>query len=230
LCLRLFHSQLLDSAAPLEIYITGTSKPFYLPEAMLASVSPELAADAKQNHLVASEEAFRVFVAWLLYRDLDDIHTLESPTGQSSLAEAWNLGAQYQIPAFQNTVMRMLVFEFCGTAVDIDAVKQAYRTSERNTELQNACVTHIARDNHDPHLAWKMETFGECGMEKVPGLCLDLAVRLGAELAGRAARDDEDLTQAQNFMVHEPSPFDEILDEDRDDATDLSDDESVTEG
>jgi hypothetical protein len=230
LCLRLFHSQLLDSAAPLEIYITGTSKPFYLPEAMLASVSPELAADAKQNHLVASEEAFRVFVAWLLYRDLDDIHTLESPTGQSSLAEAWNLGAQYHIPAFQNTVMRMLVFEFCGAAVDIDAVKQAYRTSERNTELQNACVTHIARDSHDPHLAWKMETFEESEMEKVPGLCLDLAVRLGAELAGREARDDEDLTQTQNFMVHEPSPFDEILDEDCDDATDLSDDESGTEG
>jgi hypothetical protein len=219
ICLRLFPSQLLESAAPLEVYITGSSKPFYIPEAVLADVSPELAADAIESHLVINEGAFRIFTTWLLYRDLDDTHVLDSPTGQSSLAEAWNMGAHYQIPAFQNTVMSMLVFEFHGAAVDIGAVKQAYRTPERNTKLQDACVAHIARDNHDSQLKWKRANFTESGMANVPGFCLDLAIRLGAELADR---DNNNHAQAQNFMVHEPSPLDDILDDD--------DDESVTEG
>ena len=61
-------SLLLDSTMPLEVYISGSSSPFYLQQAMLASVSPELASSVIGNPILISDHAFRIFVVWLLYR------------------------------------------------------------------------------------------------------------------------------------------------------------------
>jgi hypothetical protein len=38
---------------------------------MLASVSPELASSVTGNPILISDHAFRIFVVWLLYRQLD---------------------------------------------------------------------------------------------------------------------------------------------------------------
>jgi hypothetical protein len=74
---------------------------------MLASVSPKLAEFALDNPIIISESGFRIFVFWLLYRDLDNIEPDNIIwINQASLAEAWGLGADYHIPAFQNAVMR----------------------------------------------------------------------------------------------------------------------------
>jgi hypothetical protein len=181
---------------------------------MLVSVSPELAEFALNNPVIISKSGFRIFVVWLLYRELDNIESTDATwITQVSLAEAWGLGADYHIPAFQNAVMRMLKNEFLDQAVDTDALKEAYRTAERNTKLQQACVAQIVEDTgSDPAFVWDKEDFTTTGLEKIPGFCLDMAVRFGAEkLPGHTSTDIE------NFLVDEG-------------GEDCEDDESVTEG
>lgn len=95
---------MLNSAKPLKIYITGSSDPFYLQEAMLGSVSPELAAAVIEATLLISKGAFQIFVIWLLHHELGVGQGVSSwfdpEKAQKSLAEAWNFGAHYKIPAF----------------------------------------------------------------------------------------------------------------------------------
>jgi hypothetical protein len=159
---------------------------------MLASVSPELAASVIENPIIIGESAFRVFVVWLLYRTFDNVEAAGAIwINQASLAEAWGLGADYHIPAFQNAVMDMLLFAFSEEIIDPRAVKAAYRTTKRNTKLQLAFIYHIVQDSHGGHLAWRREDYTDSGMNKVPGFCLDMAVWLGAEL-GAAMLVDED--------------------------------------
>jgi hypothetical protein len=194
---------------------------------MLASVSPELAKSALDcRPIIISKSAFRIFAVWLLYRNLDDVESAHATwINQVSLAEAWGLGAEYHIPAFQNAVMRRLKFEFTRDIIDADAVKEVYRTADRDTKLQQAFVAHLVSDSvGDPELAWQKEDFTYRAMDKIPGFCLDMAVRYGAQKF-----PSEDSMDIENFLVDEDDE-DEEDGEDGEDCDDGEDDESVTEG
>jgi len=232
---------------PLEIYISGSSSPFYLQEAMLASVSPELASSVVANPILISEDASRMFIFWLLFRKLDSIgDTSTWVDHQKTFAEHWNFGALYDIPVFQNAVMRMIVLGLNVNHLDLDAVQEAYRTDFRETELQKALVTDMARsclyeesfrfqDHRD-------ELEHRC-MDKVSDLYLDLAAALIDQVDQPGTPLDID-----NFLVDEssviykysevdddtqlnfvPQVIREESDDDDGNDNDYDDDESVTE-
>jgi hypothetical protein len=92
-------------------------------------------------------------------------------------------------------------------------VKEAYRTAERDTKLQQAYVAQIVEDSNAPLVfVWDKEDYTMSGLEKLPGFCLDMAVGFGAEkLPGHTSPD------IKNFLVDEG-------------GEDGEDDESVTEG
>jgi hypothetical protein len=148
-----------------------------------------------QDPILTSDNAFRILVIWLLYRDLDNVTEWCTVfLDQGSLAEAWNLGANYDIPEFQNEVMHMLFLNF-----DLGWIlEEAYRTTKRDTKLQQACVAHIILQK------WVKEDFTEYGLDKIPGFCLDVAVRSGASRQPLHVRD---------FLVNEDG-------EDEESATD----------
>jgi hypothetical protein len=97
--------------------------------------------------ILISDHAFRIFVVWLLYRELDCVGQGISTwvDHQKDFAEAWNFGALYNIPAFQNAVMRMIVLGLNENHLDLDAVQEAYCTDMRDTELQQALVMDMVR-------------------------------------------------------------------------------------
>lgn len=178
---------------------------------MLENVSTELVNAVDAGYLSVSENAFRIFVVWLLYRTLDNIQSVDARwIHQVSLAEAWEFGADCHIPAFQNAVIRMLTLEFVEGIVDANGVKQAYRTAKRDTKLQQAFVAQLVSDSGDgDEMAWRRDDFTHDGMEKTPGFLLDLAVRYGSEKFPA-----NNSMEIENFLVDE----------------DGKDDESVTEG
>jgi hypothetical protein len=115
-----------------------------------------------------------MFVAWLVYQKLD----IESEEGivQIQLAQAWNFGAEYEMPAFQNKVMRKL-FELLGTQrVHPDAVVEAYRPLERGTLLQKAFVQQLASDMEEDveGIVWTREDFTGCALGADSQFLLDL--------------------------------------------------------
>lgn len=197
-------------------YISRYTKPYcYLPEGLLKDLAPELINSSAEDPILTSDNAFRIFVTWLLYRDLDNVKAWSTEwLFQISLAEAWTLGAKYHIPAFQNEVMQMLFLDFTEEHMYTETVGEAYRTTKRNTKLQQACVARIVMDNY-----WSREDYTEFGLSKIPGFCLDVAVRFHA-------LNDERIdtsTDIENFLVDEDG-------EDGEDEEDEEDEESVTEG
>jgi hypothetical protein len=161
-----------------------------------------------QEPILASDNAFRILTTWLIYRDLDNITAwLTEWLDQSSLAEAWNLGAKYHIPAFQNEVMQMLFLDFKTEFISDSTMEEAYRPTKRDTKLQQACVAHIVLEG------WGKEEYTEFGLDKIPGFCLDVAVRFHA-LKGKNIDTSMDI---KNFLVDE-------------DGEDSEDEDSVTEG
>jgi hypothetical protein len=195
-----------------------TAAPVYLEKALLANVSPRLAAHCSaMKKLPIGIDAFRVFAAWIFHRKLRSVEEgAPSWFDQTSLAEAWNLGAEYDIPGLQNSVMRMLVRCFEYDQVEFVAMKEVYRITKRDTELQKALVTQLARDSlDDTGLAWEKKEIKKHGMDKVPGFCLDLAVALTSELYEAGLSLDVD-----DYLVAEVSPIDEGSDGD----------ESLTDG
>ena len=87
----------------------------------------------------------RVFVTWLLYQKLDVAEDDEGIV-QIQLAQAWNFGAEYEMPAFQDKVMRKLLKLLGTQRVHPDAVVEAYRPRERGSLLQKAFVQQLASD------------------------------------------------------------------------------------
>lgn len=194
----------------------------YLDKALLASVSPQLAAYCSAgNKLPIGKDAFRLFVAWILYRKLDTVDWFD----QKTLAEAWNLGADYDIPGLQNAAMTMLIeWVFKDTLVDPDAVKEAYRSSKRSTELQTAFVTQIGRDGLNSTGDWSRKVIVDGGMDQVAGFCLDLAMALTEQQASKYTE-----LEVGDFLVEDHSPVDEYFSA-SEEGVDSEDDESDTEG
>lgn len=129
-----------------------------------------------------SEKALRLFVTWLLFRKIDDSEDDEENSDlQTALAEAWNFGAEYNVPQFQNAIMCEVLDYIGSQTIQPEAVREAYRPSKRGTLLQRAFVTHLAKDmclgNGDE---WERAVFKEHDMEDVAGFYLDLVQAMGA--------------------------------------------------
>ncbi|GAB7328684.1 hypothetical protein MBLNU13_g00607t1 [Cladosporium sp. NU13] len=172
---------LQDSATPLKICASAfpsdskDSKEFedskhsnstcYVPRSLLASVSPKLVDTCSRGlHLThVSDKVIRMFVTWLLYRRLD-MDESEKGSTQTRLAQAWNFGAEYEIPGFQDN------------RVHPDAVVEAYRPLERGSLLQKAFVQQLASDREVDieGIVWTREDFTGCALGTDPQLLLDL--------------------------------------------------------
>lgn len=149
------------------------SQQYHVPHTLLAGVSARLASHcAGSGRLIlnVSNGAFRIFLAWLLHRDIHDI-----ANSQLELAEAWNFGAAYDIPAFQDTVMNDVLLCMVNEHVEPEAVLEAYRVTKRGTLLQRALIGQLAIDMRGgDSYAWDRDTFKEHKLDKVPEFYLDL--------------------------------------------------------
>lgn len=117
----------------------------------------------------------RVFVTWLLYQKLDVAEDDEGIV-QIQLAQAWNFGAEYEMPAFQDKVMRKLLKLLGTQRVHPDAVVEAYRPRERGSLLQKAFVQQLASDMEQnvEGIVWTREDFTGCALGADSQFLLDL--------------------------------------------------------
>jgi hypothetical protein len=162
-----------------------------VPKTFLAGVSTELAKSCHQQpaKLNVSEDALRIFLAWLISRDLDEVTSC-----QTSLAQAWNFGELYDIPLFQDAVMHQLVPWLTEEKVGPRAVVEAYAVTERGTKLQRVFITQLARDMRSGGAyAWDRTIFTEHHLEEVPGFFLDLTDAM-CETDGKASLVVSDYT------------------------------------
>ena len=148
---------------------------YYVQKTFLASVSPKLAEHCHQQptNLDISKVALHIFLTWLITRDNDGIK--EVGGSQMALAQAWNFGAQYDMPDFQDAVMRQLVC--CLSAVDYvspDAAREAYATIACGTRLQRALIAQLAIDMRRSDHAWPRNYFTDHCLQGVPEFLLDL--------------------------------------------------------
>lgn len=112
--------------------------------------------------------------------------------------------------------MRVIIRGLETETPDCRAVEEAYKTTTRNTKLQRAFVLEVARCClYDKSFDDRREEIQARSMEKIPGLCLDLATALVEEM-DRAG----DVLDIDDFLVNENPQ----VDEDRDD------DEPITDG
>jgi len=149
----------------------------HVPRSLLASVSPKLVDTCSRGlHLThVSDNVIRMFLTWLLYRKLDIDESDEGKT-QIQLAQSWNFGAEYEMPAFQDKVMRKL-FELLGTQrIHPDAVVEAYRPLERGSLLQKLFVQQLASDREEDieGIVWTREDFTGCALGADSQFLLDL--------------------------------------------------------
>lgn len=145
---------------------------YQIQRTFLASVSNKLAerCSAQNIYLNISNEGFRIFLAWLLYDNVS-----RAATSQLSLAQAWNFGATYEMPTFQDAVMLVLVPNLQDIDVCPLAVLEAYSVTERDTLLQRAFVAQLAiymvrQAGHQ----WEKKVFTSHKLQKVPDFYLDL--------------------------------------------------------
>jgi len=184
---------LQDGATPLKICASATpsdskdskesedskhmSSTCYVPRSLLAIVSPKLVDTCSRGlHLThVSDKAIRMFVTWLLYRKLD-MNGSEEGSAQTQLAQAWNFGAEYEIPAFQDKVMRKLVKLLGTQRVYPEAVVEAYRPRGRGSLLQKAFVQQLASDREEDieGIVWTREDFTGCALGTDSQFLLDL--------------------------------------------------------
>lgn len=207
-------SQLLhDGATPLKICTSATSydsknskdsedskhsdSAYYVPKSLLTSVSPKLVDTCSRglHPTHVSKNVIRMFATWLLYQKLDVADDDEGIL-QIQLAQAWNFGAEYEMSAFQDKVMRKL-FKLLGTQrVHPDAVVEAYRPLERGTQLQRAFVQQLASDMEEnvEGIIWTREDFTGCALGADSQFLLDLqfAGEMGdvEDFLSSAASDD----------------------------------------
>jgi hypothetical protein len=144
------------------------------------------------------EEVVRMFVLWLLYRKLDvdeNGEESEEDSMHTQLAQAWNFSAEYEMPAFQDTVMRVLVELLSGQRVHPEAVVEAYRPREHGSLFQKVFVRQLASDMEEntEGIVWTREDFTGCALGTDLQFLLDLqfAGTLGdAEYFLRSGSDD----------------------------------------
>jgi len=116
-----------------------------------------------------------MFVTWLLYQKLD-VQESDERALQIQLAQAWNFGAEYEMPAFQDKVMRKLWKLLSTQRVHPDAVVEAYRPLERGSLLQQVFVRQLASDMDEDveGIGWTREDFTGCALGADSKFLLDL--------------------------------------------------------
>lgn len=186
----------MSDAEPLKIQAKEPNAVVYqVQKTLLASVSTKLAEDCRQQpaKLNVSEEALYIFLAWLLSRrNIDEIDEVGSSSSQLSLAQAWNFGAQYDMPDFQDALMHYVVSLLSSDYVEPDAVAEAYATTERGTKLQRVFIAQLAIDvRRGGSHVWPRETFIEYRLELVTGFYLNLTDAL-REVDGNAGLTTSD--------------------------------------
>jgi len=149
----------------------------HVPQSLLANVSPKLVDTCSRGLLLehVGEEVIRMFVSWLLYQKLD-VDESDEENAQTRLAQAWNFGAEYEMPTFQNKVMRKLVELINTQRIDPEAVVEAYRPRERGSLLQKAFVQQLASDmaENAEGVVWTRVDFMGCSLGTDSQFLLDL--------------------------------------------------------
>lgn len=134
----------------------------YIPRSLLASVSPKLVDTCSRGLRLThvNEKVVRIFVTWLLYQKLD-VEEDDECIMQIQLAQAWNSGAEYEMSAFQDNVMRKLFKILDTERIHPDAVVEAYRPHERGSLLQRAFVQQLASNMEEDveGIVWNREDF-----------------------------------------------------------------------
>ena len=140
---------------------------FPIQKTILASVSPKLANICGYRRCVLSidSEVLTIFFEWILRRPV-------KIDGQETMVRAWQFGRQWEVPAFQNEVMRCLVAEFSHKHINLQAMRQAYGATssedvERDELLRRAFITEFAFESRDK--TWFEEDLIESGLDK----CVD---------------------------------------------------------
>lgn len=150
----------------------------------MENVSLKLAETCSQGHQLVNTSTIvlGIFAKWLLYRKLDVHEDPSDPEmAQLQLARAWNFGAEFIIPAFQNDVMAQLRDRIDATRVSRQATIEAYRLKERGTPLQQVFVLYLASEMQgysEGNLAWSKGDFTGCALGADPTFLLDLTLAM----------------------------------------------------
>lgn len=149
--------------------VAGVSFP--IQKTMLASVSAKLANNCRYREcfLPINSDVLTIFFEWMLRRP---IHF----DGQENMVRAWQFGREWEIPGFQNEVMRCLVAEFRHKHINLRAMRQAYRAKspedvEGDKLLRRAFITEFAFEGRDK--TWFEEDLIESGLDKCVGFHKD---------------------------------------------------------
>lgn len=142
----------------------GTEDSFPIQKTILAGVSTKLAnhCEYRRNSLLIDSEVLTIFFEWVLRRH---VHIND----QETMVRAWQFGRKWEIPAFQNEVMRNLVAEFSDKTINLRAMRQAYgatssQDAERDELLRKAFITEFASESRDR--TWVEEDLLESGLDK----------------------------------------------------------------
>lgn len=105
-----------------------------------------------------------------MLRDLD-----EADHCQVTLAQAWNFGAKYEMPDFQDAVMQQLVDYLSTDPVSSLAMVEAYEVTERGTKLRRVSIAQLTIDmcREGAHTS-DSAGFTDNHLEKVTGFHSDL--------------------------------------------------------
>ena len=123
----------------------------------------------------------------------------EVAISQESLAQAWNFGARYDMPDFQDAVMHVLISTIQDTEVCPYAVLVAYRVAERETLLQRAFVSKLAIDMvRQAGWQWEKDVFTSHKLDKVAGFYLYLTQAMCVNLDHTKCADE--CIEAEEFL------------------------------
>jgi hypothetical protein len=189
--------------------------PFCIQRTLLASISKELAdelypgSDGICRLEATTYEALRIFFSWILRFPIRS-------RSQELLAQSWRFGARYQIPAYQNEVMRCLVDVLHTEPVKMSVVRDAYvyttdmepriarRIKKREHLLRNAFVTQLASDTRD-ECYWKDEEceYVEIGLAENHDFHKDLCHPVCFGPSGNTSTETAGAC-IEELLVHEP--------------------------
>jgi hypothetical protein len=87
---------------------------------------------------------------------------------QTTMVEAWRFGHEWEIPVFQNEVMRCLVADFRNNSVDLWAMSEAYEASSsedvaRDRLLRGPFIMEFAHESRDQ--IWSEDAFFSSGLD-----------------------------------------------------------------
>lgn len=101
---------------------------------------------------------------------------------QELLAAAWNLGAEYEIPRFQDDVMQELFLRMEKNRIDATAVQVAYKSGHDKTLLKSAFLEKLAYNFSGEGLGpWFQGDLTDSGLSGNIDFLKDFALELCAE-------------------------------------------------